>query len=370
MQVSLPDSSSSDCLRDRQRAPTEVTRYRHSALFLALTAVACVALAAAPNISRGATTNSPTESGTACARTPPAAEGLARLRAAMTHGRFIGYVPTSLQIVGGKPTRADPNIIRADLTILRPRFDSLITYSAVNGAEAIPTIAASLRFRAVIIGVYDPFNATELNAALAAAKSQPTLIVGLSLGNELLFFHRHTAAELRNLLDTVHTQAPRLPLATSEPFHVYYEASTRPILERMDFLLANVHPIFEPWFHSASDNDATQFVVNVVTKLASGYCGPILVKETGIPTAPADKGYTEQRQASFYETLHQSFPPTSERAFAFFAAFDAPWRLNDVGPAPGQRPQLEEAHWGLYGERRQPKRVVSRIPLLAPIDRQ
>jgi exo-beta-1,3-glucanase (GH17 family) len=283
----------------------------------------------------------------------------------MAHGRFVAYQPTSLQIVDGKPSRADPNVIRADLTVLRSRFDSLITYSAANGAEAIPTIAASLGFHALIIGVYDPFNAAELNAALAAAQNQPTLVVGLDLGNELLFFHRNTVAELKNLLDTIHTRAPHLPLATTEPFHVYYEPSARPILERMDFLLANVHPIFQPWFRAASDNDASQFVVNVVSQLATNYCGPILVKETGIPTMPADKGYTEQRQASFYATLLRRFPPTNDRAFAFFTAFDAAWRLNDFGPIPGQRPAPEEAHWGLYDERRQPKMVVSRIPPLA-----
>jgi len=279
----------------------------------------------------------------------------------MAHGRFIAYAPTSLQIINGKLTRADPNAIRADLKLLRPRFDSLITYEATNGAEAIPTIAASLGYRAIIIGVYDPFNATEMNAALAAYKSQPTLVVGLSLGNELLFFHRHTAAELQNLLDDVHARAPQLPLSTSEPFHVYYEPSTTPLLERMDFLLANTHPIFQPWFGSASDGDAAQFVVNVVTKLAAGYCGPILVRETGIPTAPANKGYTEERQATFYQELQRRFPSSSERAFTFFAAFDAPWRLNDWGPAPGQHPQLEEAHWGLYDESLRAKAVISRI---------
>jgi exo-beta-1,3-glucanase (GH17 family) len=337
------------------------------AQFIAVMAVAAIALGSSANAAAPATAaNTRARSISACAKAPSTAAGLARLRAAMAHGRFIGYVPTSLQIVDGKPTRADPNTIRADLTVLRSRFDSLITYSAANGAEAIPAIATSLRFRALIIGVYDPFNPTELNAALTAAQQQPTLVVGLSLGNELLFFHHHTAVELRDLLDTIHGRAPRLPLALSEPFHVYYDTSALPVLERMDFLLANVHPIFQPWFHSASDRDSTQFVVNVATQLASSFCGPILVKETGIPTAPADKGYTEQRQATFYATLLQRFPPTSERAFAYFAAFDAPWRLHDVGPAPGQHPQLEEAHWGLYDERRQPKTVVGGIPPLAP----
>lgn len=301
----------------------------------------------------------------ACAHNTAAAPAVARLREAMEHGRFVAYEPASRQIVNGIPTRVDPDSIRSDLKVLRDRFDSLVTYTAINGEEAIPAIAASLGYRALIIGVYDPFNTTEMNAAIAAARANPKLVVGLSLGNELVFFHRHTAAEMERRLDTVRQVIPQVALATTEPFHMFYPAEAAPLLQRMDFLLPNVHPIFEPWFRNASNEDAAQFVVNVVSKLAESYCGPILVKETGIPTAPEAKGYTEARQAGFYQALEQRFRPSTDHAFAYFAAFDTPWRLNDYGPQ-GQRPATEEAYWGLYDERRQPKAVVALIAPLAP----
>jgi exo-beta-1,3-glucanase (GH17 family) len=301
----------------------------------------------------------------------------------MALGRFIAYQPTSLQVTNGVSTQADPDSIRADLQVLRPRFDSLITYGSINGAEAIPGIASALRFRAVIIGIWDPFNATALSAALTAAKNNPRVVVGLSLGNEMLFFHRHSAAELVELLDKLHAQAPQLALATTEPFQMFEAPEAGPILRRLDFLLPIVHPIFQPWFHGAPEGNAVQFVVNVVSDLGRDYCGPILVKETGIPTAPEEKGFNEKKQASFYEELGHRFaesaaaskaagsgrvagsgPAAGERAFAYFAAFDAPWRLQDGGPAAGQRPAEEEAHWGLYDEKRRPKPVVASIPLL------
>jgi exo-beta-1,3-glucanase (GH17 family) len=294
----------------------------------------------------------------------------------MAQGRFIAYQPTSLQATNGVLTHADPDSIRADLQVLRPRFDSLITYGSVSGAEAIPGIAASLGYRAVIIGIWDPFNATELSAALTAAKNNPRIVVGLSLGNEMLFFHRHSSAELVQLLDTVHAQAPSLALSTTEPFQMFEGPEAVPLLERLDFELANVHPVHQPWFRGAPEGNAVQFVVNVVSDLGRYYCGPILVKETGIPTAPEEKGFTEKKQASFYEELGRRFttpasqsasavaPKSGERAFAYFAAFDAPWRLLDGGPAAGQRPAEEEAHWGLYDEKRRPKPVVASIPPL------
>ena len=128
-------------------------------------------------------------------------------------------------------------------------------------------------------------------------------------------------------------------------------------------MLVNVHPIYETWFRSASDENAAEFVVKVVDKLADAYCGPILVKETGEPSAPAQAGYTPERQASFYDALYRGFPPTRARAFAYFCAFDAPWRVND-SPVLGIRPGSEEGHWGIYDENRHPKPVVNVIPIL------
>jgi len=291
----------------------------------------------------------------------------------MARGRFIAYEPTSIQVTNGVSTQADPDSIRADLQVLRPRFDSLITYGSIDGHEAIPGIAASLGYRAVIIGIWDPFKPAALSAALTVAKNNPRVVVGLSLGNEMLFFHRHSAAELVALLDKLHAEAPQLALSTTEPFQMFEAPEAAPILQRLDFLLANIHPIFQPWFHDAPQGSAVQFVVNVVGDLGRYYCGPILVKETGIPTAPEQKGFTEQKQASFYEELGRRFPTSaaragsgagtppglgsgaSDRAFAYFSAFDAPWRVSD-GEA--------EAHFGLYDEKRRPKPVVALIPLL------
>lgn len=290
--------------------------------------------------------------------------GPERLEAAMAAGRFIAYEPTSLQVTNGRVTPAEPGSIRADLEVLRPRFDGLITYSSINGAQAIPALAASLGFRALIIGIWDPFDPTELRAALTAAHAYPTLVVGLSLGNETLFFHRRSLSDLTRLLDEVHARDPGIPLSTTEPFHMFYGPAAAPLLQRLDFLLANVHPIFQPWFRTASDQDAAQFVVNVLAQLAATYHGPIMVKETGIPTAPATKGFTSARQTAFYTELGRRLPPDRKHAFAYFSAFDAPWRLLDAGPAPGQSPAEEEAHWGLYDERRRPKPVVASLTLL------
>lgn len=299
-----------------------------------------------------------------CKTSATSAASIERLTRVMAHGRFIAYEPTALKVLDGRVQAADSASIRADLAALRPRFDGLITYDAIHGAEAIPEIAASLKFRALIIGVWNPANAGELDAALDAARRYPQLVVGLSLGNESILAHRTSFASLADTLAAVRARAPQLPLSTTEPFHLLEEPAARVLLGSMDFLLANVHPVHQPWFHGASDATATQFVVNVAADLGQHFCGPVLVKETGEPTGPAGAGFSLERQASFYAELRRRLPPSAIRAFAYFSAFDAPWRAYDANPVGGAVTRPEEALWGLYDGERRPKPAALALPPL------
>ncbi len=333
---------------------------------LAVSALLAAVMGVLGDVARAATAIDP---GAACNVSFTSTTAMARLASVMATGRFVTYSPTSLQVVDGRFTNADPSSLRADLQRLRSHFDGLITYTATHGAEAIPGIAATLGYRAVILGVWDPFDTAELNGALTLAGRYPQLVVGISLGNEIVFAKRHGFQELAAAAILAHRRAPELPISSTEPFHVLYDKEAASLLNQLDFLLVNVHPVFQPWFRDAPDANSAQFVVNVVTKLADRYCGPILVKETGMPTAPAQEGLSEPRQASFYGELQRLFPPSRHRAFAYFSAFDAPWRATDsLALPPGTRAtpaqQTQEAHWGLYDAQRRAKPVMERIPVL------
>jgi exo-beta-1,3-glucanase (GH17 family) len=276
----------------------------------------------------------------------------------MAQGRFIAYEPTAMRVVNGTVMPADAASIAADLAVLRPRFDGLITYGALHGAEAIPALASAQHYRALVIGIWDPLDDAEVEAALTAARAYPRLVVGVSLGNEVLFFKSRSFAELAAAIARLHARAPQLAVSTSEPFHMYYEPQAALLLAQADFLLANVHPVYQPWFRTATAAQDADFVVHVVADLADRFCGPILVKETGEPTAPASEGYSSLRQGSFYGALRNALPPSAAHAFAYFSAFDAPWRRVDASD------RESEAHWGLYDERRQPKPWVMQLPAL------
>ncbi|MGE0189778.1 MAG: hypothetical protein AB7F79_08275 [Steroidobacteraceae bacterium] len=297
-----------------------------------------------------------------CIKRPEAAHALRQLQQVMATGRFVAYQPTSLQVINGELTQADPASIERDLRVLRPRFDGLITYGSANGADRVADIAAQLGYRAMIAGVWDVSNAKEISAAIAATQRHPHLVIAISLGNERVFAKQFSPQQLAQAIDTLRKQAPQLVLTTTEPFHIFLEPASASLMSASDFMLVNIHPIFESWFRTAPDIAAATFVTDVVDKLHAVACGPILVKETGVPTAPSSMGFTPTRQTGFYRALTQQFPSELQKAFAYFSAFDAPWRVNDASPVAGVHP--EEAHWGLYDERRNPKPVLHEIVLL------
>lgn len=289
---------------------------------------------------------------------------LTLLQSAMAKGRFVTYQPTGIHAINGKLSQASDENIRDDLLVLRPHFDSLITYGAQGGAERIADIAYGLGFRAVVMGVWDFYNKAELGNAIAAAKRMPHIVAGLSLGNEMILSKRAVWGDLEHMLTEVRAQLPTLPLTVTEAFAEFLDhADAKPVLAQMDFLMANVHPIFEPWFRTAHAENWADFVAKAADLLAGVFPGPVLVKETGIPTGPASLNFAPVMQHDFYRALEKRFPQTATRAFSYFSAFDAPWRVSDAVVGGGLHP--EEAHWGLFDANRAPKEAMRDFPVLA-----
>lgn len=294
----------------------------------------------------------------------PRTANLALLQSAMAKGRFITYQPTGIHAINGKLTQASDENIRDDLVVLRPHFDSLITYGAQGGAERIADIAAGLGFRAVVMGVWDFYNKAELANAIAAARRMPHIVAGLSLGNEMILSKRAAWGDLEHMLAEVRAELPTMPLTVTEAFAEFLDhADAKPVLAQMDFLMANVHPIFEPWFRTAHAGNWADFVAKVGDLLAGVFPGPVLIKETGIPTGPPALNFTQAMQHDFYRALEKRFPQTATRAFSYFSAFDAPWRVSDAVVGGGHHP--EEAHWGLFDANRAPKDVMRDFPAFA-----
>jgi exo-beta-1,3-glucanase (GH17 family) len=282
-----------------------------------------------------------------------------RVRAALASVRFVAYTPRGFDPGAGHPP--DPAQLRADLALLRRRFDGLITYSCANGLDQLARLAREAGFRALVLGVWSPGDSAELERALAAAGAEPGVVIGLALGNEGLFFGRYDAPALAAAFARARAARPGLALTTSEPFAVYLEPSRAAALPAQDFLLPNVHPTGEPWFGAAPEAASVELVANVVAELERRFALPVLVKETGLPSGPDSDGFTPAGQARFWKSLAARLPPTRAHAFAWFEAFDAPWkpaRALDARPEKRAR----EAYWGFYDRDGRPKPALDAVP--------
>ncbi len=293
-----------------------------------------------------------------------AAPALERLREAMATVRFIAYSPSRYEERDGAIRPVSVAELRADLQRLRPDFDGLITYASKDGLEAIAAVAHELGFKALIVGVWEPRAEAELEAALMQARRHPELVLGLALGNEGLISRRYDWPALAHAFARARAAAPALPLATSEPFAIYLDAPPNGFLAAQDFLLPNVHPLFEPWFAQAPLEAGADFVGRVVERLQQAAGKPVLVKETGVPSGPVGSPYSPERQTAFWVAMHQRLPRSREHAVAAFEAFDQPWKpavlaAQFKGPA-----QPEEAYWGFYDAAGRPKPVVERLRAL------
>lgn len=280
---------------------------------------------------------------------------VASLQKTMASTRFVAYQPTGIRVADGRLTTADDASIRTDLLALKPYFDGLITYSALNGAERVPDVAAELGFRAVILGIWDIYNRTEIANAIAAFERRRAIVAGCSLGNEIVLSGRGTWGDLSHALNFLREKAPGLALTTTEPFSQFLtDPDALRMLALSDFMLVNIHPIFEPWFRTGTARNWADFVARVVDNLAGIYKGPVIVKETGVPSGPSAEGFDPAMQHDFWRALEARMTRSERSTFAYFCAFDLPWRAYD-----GAILHPEEAHWGLFTDQRTPKPVMS-----------
>jgi len=282
-----------------------------------------------------------------------------RVRHAVNSVRFVAYTPTDLRIDAGQVHPASRAGIRRDLVTLRHDFDGLVTYSCADGLELVPGIAQSLGYRALIVGIWDPLSQQEIDNAIHVARAWPDLVIGVVVGNETLFARRLEWPVLRAAMTRLRAQLPEVAITTSEPFHVYLDHDPPDFVERQDFLLPNVHPLYQPWFAPDHIAQSIEFVLQVTQRLSVLSDKPLLIKETGLPSGPETAGFTPQRQAQFWSELAQRWPREPGRGLGYFEAFDHAWKAENARREFGFHP--EETHWGLYREDGKPKPVMQAL---------
>lgn len=265
---------------------------------------------------------------------------------------LVAYSPSDYDPRPEKRKVPSPDSIAADLKALRPAFDGLVLYG--YNRDVTPGILAEAkrqRYRAILLGIWDPTSAEEVAGVAALVKKYDQgLALAVCIGNEGIAFNRYhlddvTLASkiLRDSLGPGHS----VPLCTSEPFGQYDQVDLQ---EFGDFLAPNIHPVFDQPKLGAVE--AVSWVRERAQALAATARKPLLVKETGAPHG-GDARFTPKTQEAFWQSYRnwEQLVIIGEKHWVSYAAafesFDLPWK------AEQSKMPIEEA-WGLLSVRRIP----------------
>jgi exo-beta-1,3-glucanase (GH17 family) len=260
--------------------------------------------------------------------------------------KFITYTPSKLDPRNPANNQALlTSEIRKDLETLRPTFDGLVLYGYHEACTPrITAVAKSLKFRSVMLAIWDPKSAAEIDGVIALAKlHEKDFDLAIIVGNEGITFKRYEAEDLQIAAARLRAAIPaNIPLTTSEPLVGYEHDFVRNF---GDFAAPNLHPVFDN--EAALAPVAAKWVHEKAIDLAQRCKKPALVKETGFPHA-GKPAYTPATQREFwqaYRTADALQKSSVEGAWSFhgvaFEAFDLPWKSEASG--------LEiEKSWGLF----------------------
>jgi len=283
--------------------------------------------------------------------------------------RFMAYTPSEFRVLDGKPIPATAESIAEDLRVLRPYVDGLITYSTANGLADVVELADKADFRAIILGIWSPTDKNEVTTAVTAARQYPKLVRAIVVGNEGLFWKRYTWRDVQNTMKQIRRDAPHAAVTTSEPMVSYLGSPARLGCEGQDFLLPNIHPIFQSWFRPASVTQATEFVLDIEKRLYALCNKFVLIKETGVPSGPSNAGFSPATQRAFWRDLMFKMRSEPHASLALFEAFDSPWKIEELARDSGHRDEREAA-WGWFTNSRKPKAVVEVLQSRSPTKTQ
>jgi exo-beta-1,3-glucanase (GH17 family) len=266
---------------------------------------------------------------------------------------MVTYTPSQLDPrQEANQRRLATSSIRADLEALRPSFDGLILYGYHEACTPrLLAVARDLKFRAVLLGVWDPKSAAELDGVAELARlHEKDFALGVLVGNEGITFMRYEPEDLTIAANRLRGKLPKtVPLATSEPLVGYQQDFVRSF---GDFLAPNIHPVFDrPQLGPA---EAAAWTREQAVDLARQTKKPVLLKETGFPHGGKEP-FSPETQKEFWAAYVKpgvlARKADAGERWVFhgvgFEAFDLPWKSEESKLA-------FEGSWGLLSPKREP----------------
>lgn len=276
------------------------------------------------------------------------------MRHAFQSNKFVAYTPSEYCPLAGKITNATEESIRADLLVLKPNFDVLVTYSSnpAHGLDQVVPLAGELRMR-VVLGIWDVRSVREIETAVTLSRKYSNTVIGVIVGNETQL-RAEKWENLEAAIKLVRAALPDVPVSTSEPITSYGNDDLR---EVVDF-----HAPICLWiFQGGNRHDPKAAVAWLKERITSlrempGGDKPILIKEHGLPSGPDP--FTPELQKEYWQIWMKEMPNTEKYTSNVFESFDLPWKPKTNPSELG----ASEAFWGAWASQRRPKPIVAVLP--------
>lgn len=250
--------------------------------------------------------------------------------------RRAGHTPFDPALV------VTPEMIEADLTLLRPLTGCVRTYGLDHGLDAVPGVAARVGLQ-VALGAWigrDPVaNEAQVERALELARAYPGVVDRLVIGNEVLLRRELSPQALAALLERARARSP-VPVTYADVWE-FWRRHAQVLLPHVDLAAIHVLPYWED--EPVAVGQAVEYVHRVAQEMRQALAPkPVWVAETGWPAAGRARGPAQagrEAQARFVRELlaREEREPIG---FNLIEAFDQPWKRRLEGPMGGA--------WGLF----------------------
>jgi len=261
---------------------------------------------------------------------------------------FTGILP-SLSYTPFQPGHVvdrivDPDRIRADLKKLATLTRAIRSYSATEGNELVPAIAAEFGLK-VTVGAWiskdEENNRRELAAAIDLARHNSN-VIGIVVGNETVYRGDQKVEDLIELIKKVKS-AVNVPVTTGEIWNIWRDFPE--LASNVDFIAAHVLPYWEN-FSSGQAVDQAVYLYGLLREKFPGK--RIMIAEFGWPSAGynrlnADPGPFAQA------VVLRNFVTRAEAIgmeYNIVEAMDRPWKFFEGGVGP---------YWGILNNAGEPK---------------
>ncbi len=236
--------------------------------------------------------------------------------------------------------------INEDLALLKGKVHAVRTYSAMNGLERVPNLAAQYNLN-VSLGAWinsDPVvSQKEIDALIGISRNKHRNIVRTIVGNESIMRKEVSVDQLIGYLRQVRQHTWR-PVSTSETWDIWI--ANPELVEEVDFIATHILPYWE----GIPADQAVDYVFDRYQALKTAYPDkPIVLTEVGWPSDGQPIRQAEASLANQAKFLRDFLNRAKQEKLIYYVveAFDQPWKQSMEGSSG--------AYWGMFNAEREPK---------------